>query len=136
MFELPEKVDMNDAVLAPLAVAGSAVSTGFAAVSAAGYDFSASALSLGSNMGLSVAGALAIVAFVIAWITNDRSLDDFRDNRSNSADVEQFLVLGAPAAIAGVELFPAIGDPVSGSLYIAGTVTLAFSAAFYRVAHR
>lgn len=136
MFDLPKSVDFNDAVLAPIAVAGSAVATGFGTVSAAGYDFGSQALSLGSGVGLSVAGVLAIVAFIVAWLTNDRSLDDFRDNRSNSADVEQFLVMGAPAVIGLVELFPAIGDPITGSTYIAGSVTLAFSTAFYLVAHR
>lgn len=135
MFGLPEQVDANDAILAPLAVAGTAVSTGFATVSLAGHDFATEAFSLGSEMGLSVAGVLAVGAFLVAWITNDRSLDDFR-TRGDDPDMEQFLVLGAPAVVLLTELFPAIGDIVTGSMYIAATVTLAVSAAFFLVAHR
>ncbi|QGA82018.1 hypothetical protein LC1Hm_0956 [Halomicrobium sp. LC1Hm] len=87
-------------------------------------------------MGLTVAGVVALVSFLVAWITNDRSLDDFRDSRTNDADPEQYLVLGAPVVVLLNELIPAVSSAISGSTYIAAVVTVSVSAAFYLVAHR
>jgi hypothetical protein len=131
VLDLPESVSINDAVGFPVAAVGSIVATGVGSVSLYGNDL-ASAVS--TDVGVSIAAVLYVISFAVAWITNDRSIDDF-STRGNDADTERLLVLGAPALMAVHEFVPAVENLVTSNTYVATVVALVLIGAYGLVAH-
>jgi len=131
VLDLPESVSINDAAGFPLAAVGAVVATGIGSVSLFGNDL-ASAVS--TDVGVSLAAVLYIVAFGIAWITNSRSLDDF-ETRGKDTDPERLLVLGAPVLMALHEFVPAVSNFITSNTYVATVAALVFIGAYGLVAH-
>ncbi|WP_367176134.1 hypothetical protein [Haloarcula rubripromontorii] len=129
--ELPESVSINDAAGFPVAALGAVVATGIGSVTLFGHDLAGSV----AEVGISIAAALYIISFLVAWITNDRSLDEFRDGRSDDRDLEEILVLGAPALLLVHEFVPEVASAVTGDVYIGSTVALVLVGAYALVAH-
>ncbi|RKS82189.1 hypothetical protein BDK61_1489 [Haloarcula quadrata] len=131
VLDLPESVSINDAAGFPLAAVGAVVATGIGSVSLFGNDL-ASAVS--TDVGVSLAAVLYLISFAVAWITNDRSLDDY-STRGDDTDPERLLVLGGPALMLAHEFIPAVGDFVTSNTYVATFVALALIGAYALVAH-
>lgn len=131
VLDLPESVSINDALGFPVAAMGAAVATGIGTGGLYGYDF-ASAVS--SDIGISLAAVLYIVAFGVAWVTNDRSLDDY-STRGSDTDPERLLVLGGPILMAVHEFVPAVSDLVASNTYVATLAALVLIGAYALVAH-
>lgn len=129
--ELPETVSINDAAGFPLAAVGSIVATGIGSVSLFGHALSGTV----SEIGMSIAAVLYLVAFVVAWVTNERSLDEFRDSRSKGRDNEELLVLAAPALLVAHEYVSEVNSAIVGTDWIATTVAVVLVGAYGLVAH-
>jgi len=132
VLDLPESVSINDAAGFPLAAVGAIVATGIGSASLYGKDLAAA---ISPEFGMSIAAVLYVVSFGVAWVTNDRSLDEFTDGRSNDPDMEKLLVLGAPILMAAHEFVPAIQDVVASNVYVQTFVALIFVGAYGLVAH-
>ncbi|WP_254838088.1 hypothetical protein [Natronomonas marina] len=131
VLDLPESVSINDAVGFPLAAIGAVVATDIGIGGLYGFDFSSA---ISPEFGVSIAAVMYVISFVIAWITNDRSLDDFSTG-GDDTDPERLLVLGAPVLMIVHELVPALSDLVTSNTYVATGVALVFIGAYGLVAH-
>lgn len=132
VLDLPESVSINDAAGFPLAAIGAVVATGVGSASLYGTDLAGA---ITTDFGMSIAAVLYVISFAVAWITNDRNVDDFADSRTNDADVEKLLVMGAPVLVIAHEFVPAVQDLVASNVYVQTFVALALVGAYGLVAH-
>lgn len=121
------RIDVEDAILAPLFTMGAAVQNGFADVTIFGTSLSSALTSLGGTS-ISWAFLIGLLALLIAYATNQPDLDDMDQ-------METGLALGTVGLVLGVTFVPAINSFILSNDFI-GLVVLAVEAAgFYALSY-
>jgi len=132
------RIDVEDAILAPIFTLSAAVSAGITDVVVYGTDLSATAYTLGSSTDplatFSYSFILSVLALAGVIITNE--LHKGRGGVLDSLeDEERYVVYGGGAAIFALQFLQPVQDAVVGSDPIGTAVLLLEAAMFYALAY-
>lgn len=128
------RVDTEDAVLAPFYTLGTAATTSVATVSIFGTSLGSQALSVG-GASFSWAFVVSATALVLAWVTNEMSIEDVTSENGSLETSYRYLVIGTVAIHLGLELVPEFSSAVVGSDPISVAILAILSAGYYTISY-
>lgn len=121
------QIETEDAILSPAFVISGAVAAGIASVSAMGYSLSTSLFSVG-GVSVTAAGAIATVALLAAWMSNE-------PNPERMDDTAKYATYGTIALVLGTTFLPSVNSVVTSN-DIVGLVVIAIEASgFYAISY-
>jgi len=132
------RIDVEDAILAPIFTLSAAVSAGITDVVVYGTDLSATAYTLGSSTDpiatLSYSFIISVLALAGVILTNE--LYKGRGGVLNGLDDEEkYVVYAGGAAVFGLQFLQPVQDAIVGSDPLGTVVLLLEAAMFYALAY-
>ena len=119
------KIDLNDAVVSPFFVIASGVQVGLFSFTLFGIDFASSIFDIGPNASLSIAGTIAMVSIIAAYVSN-------RPNMGKMGFVETWVAGVTVVLVFSNPVVPAL-DALFGASKIVGLTALVVQAGGFYV---
>ena len=120
------KIDNEDAATLVGYVISMLTVVGIVSVDFMTYSFSDTLFTLGEEgtIGVTIAGAVAVILLAMAYVTNDNSIDDLDDNYT-------YAVAGSAIITFGMVFFPRVQDFLVGQHDVVSVLAVAVATAGY-----